>query len=447
MRIKARVAAERGRTEQICKELLNTAKSVGSAANPATAAQKEMYLGYHKGARAKARQRELREQAEEKAVQDAEPTALLIQATSAGFESGNAATIVINHVPITLQNNENGHDRGLHIVLVNPADAKVEFAKVFDTHESSQHLDNFIATGVPDGHIVVAACKDECFTNISESAKKWFTDMGSKEINNLKYREGFAFIGINGEVFANEMRGGNTKDGVEVTQIFERQEDEAAGDDEEEPQRLSVMNANTGEGEGIYQDECGEAVFSTHDQLESTSGDVITFSAAVPGARIVITQETNADDGTVVKEVKSMTAQVIIGKYTESLSLQGGNRYSINSSKLNFVPKQELTDEERETYGFKLEEPQAADSKKQEQEGVYRSTRTKEVMYTSKDDPSAYTGKDPVEFLSKYELSKTQRAMYGFDLDMKQKREGGMKTAFFDLMAQEVGKDGVLEEN
>ena len=52
---------------------------------------------------------------------------------------------------------------------------------------------------MPNGHIVVAACKDDCVTNLSTAGKKWFFDMGSKEIWNLGYRQGFSFIGINGQ--------------------------------------------------------------------------------------------------------------------------------------------------------------------------------------------------------------------------------------------------------
>lgn len=69
-------------------------------------------------------------------------------------------------------------------------------AKVFDTYETSTALDKLI-TGdlIPEGHIVAAACKDDCTTNISFAAMNWFTEMGSREFTNLHYRDGFAFIG------------------------------------------------------------------------------------------------------------------------------------------------------------------------------------------------------------------------------------------------------------
>jgi len=66
---------------------------------------------------------------------------------------------------------------------------------VFDTYRRSDKFDQFIDEGIEEGHIVAAACRDDCITNMSEKGKKWFEDMGSLEIKELGYRQGFAFIG------------------------------------------------------------------------------------------------------------------------------------------------------------------------------------------------------------------------------------------------------------
>lgn len=71
-----------------------------------------------------------------------------------------------------------------------------------------------------DGYIVVAACQDECVTNLSDASKQFFADMGSTEIWNLKYREGFAFIGIKGRKECQEQRTVKVEDCVSATQIF-----------------------------------------------------------------------------------------------------------------------------------------------------------------------------------------------------------------------------------
>ena len=90
------------------------------------------------------------------------------------------------------------------MVVINPFNGKTEYAKVFDTFKSGYDFDKFIDKGIPDGYVIAAACKDECRTNLSMKAKVWFAKMGSEEIMNLKYREGFAFVGIMGREYSKE---------------------------------------------------------------------------------------------------------------------------------------------------------------------------------------------------------------------------------------------------
>ena len=84
--------------------------------------------------------------------------------------------------------NENFHYRGLHIVILDPRNGSPTEAHVFDTNETSKEFDAFIEKGVPEGHIVIAACKDDCVKEMSQKGKDWFEAMGSKEIEFLKYR-------------------------------------------------------------------------------------------------------------------------------------------------------------------------------------------------------------------------------------------------------------------
>ena len=129
----------------------------------------------------------------------------MIQASSAGFNAGDSAEIIVNDVKVEFQPNEQNHYRGLHVAQLDPTNGKVIMARVFDTHSTSQGLEAFIKT-VPVGHIVVAACKDECASNLSQTARQWFVSMGSQEISRLQYREGFVFIGTNGIKEYREMR-------------------------------------------------------------------------------------------------------------------------------------------------------------------------------------------------------------------------------------------------
>ncbi len=62
---------------------------------------------------------------------------LLIQVKSGGYESGNMAGIMINDIPVQFEKNENNHLRGLHIVIINSMNGKVEMTRVFDTYKTS----------------------------------------------------------------------------------------------------------------------------------------------------------------------------------------------------------------------------------------------------------------------------------------------------------------------
>ena len=76
--------------------------------------------------------------------------------------------------------------------------------------------------------IVIAACKDDCVTNLSEAGKQWFIDMGSEDIQFLDFRCSFCFIGITGQKEPLEKRSSkNLGDDsekylnpVSITQIF-----------------------------------------------------------------------------------------------------------------------------------------------------------------------------------------------------------------------------------
>lgn len=142
---------------------------------------------------------------------------LVVEASSAGFCAGDYATIKINDVEVELAPNENKHYRGLHIVLINQANGKVDLAQVFDTYATSIGFEDFIKKGVPAGYIVAAAGKDDCTQQLSWNSRKWFVKMGSKEIWKLRYRQGFAFIGTTGKSKPNEERAVREEDQVSVT--------------------------------------------------------------------------------------------------------------------------------------------------------------------------------------------------------------------------------------
>ena len=117
------------------------------------------------------------------------PLVLVIQASSAGPEAGNFAKISLNDCPVPIEDKHgDSNQRGLHILVVNPATGKIHTASVFDTYARSSEFDDFIEGGIPRDFIVVAACKGDCSLRLSLKAKYWFAKMGSKEIWRLDYR-------------------------------------------------------------------------------------------------------------------------------------------------------------------------------------------------------------------------------------------------------------------
>ena len=42
---------------------------------------------------------------------------------------------------------------------------------MFDTYQAPDDFDEFIKVGITEGHIVVAACMDDCTTRLSEAGK------------------------------------------------------------------------------------------------------------------------------------------------------------------------------------------------------------------------------------------------------------------------------------
>ena len=74
---------------------------------------------------------------------------------------------MINNRIIPLKYNESGHQRGLHIVIINNISGHIEMQEIFDTYKFSNGFDRFIANPIPEGYIIVAACKDECVSALS----------------------------------------------------------------------------------------------------------------------------------------------------------------------------------------------------------------------------------------------------------------------------------------
>ena len=111
---------------------------------------------------------------------------------------------------IECNKNENGHFRGLHVVIIDPKTGELKLAEVFDTYKSSERLDRFINHGIPKELIIICACKDDISKNLSTTAKIWLEQMGAKHIYDVEYRQAYAFVGLSGKPkFTSDERGEN----------------------------------------------------------------------------------------------------------------------------------------------------------------------------------------------------------------------------------------------
>lgn len=104
-----------------------------------------------------------------------------IRAKSSGFDGSNLAEITIDDKPVTVHRSGQDNSRGLHLVIINPFTGIVEMAQVFDTYQDGACFADFIKWyDIPDGYIIVAACKDDCVSKLTDKGKEFFAKMGSK---------------------------------------------------------------------------------------------------------------------------------------------------------------------------------------------------------------------------------------------------------------------------
>lgn len=125
--------------------------------------------------------------------------------------NGNNARIVVNDEDVLEK-----AGRGVNIIALAGQNHEVIHSQTYDTFASkkaSEQLAADLAT-IPLGSVIVAAVKDEASKSLTQSAKDFFINMGSKEVSQLGYREGWLFIGIKGTKSHLEKRGADVNAGL-----------------------------------------------------------------------------------------------------------------------------------------------------------------------------------------------------------------------------------------
>ncbi|XP_023933414.1 cell surface hyaluronidase [Lingula anatina] len=90
--------------------------------------------------------------------------------------------------------------RGLNVRVIDRLSGNTTERQAFDTYydqTASQRLVDFLKKQ-KNGDIIVILAVDEASTKLSKDAKDFLTNMGSKEIGNLRYRDPWTFITIKG---------------------------------------------------------------------------------------------------------------------------------------------------------------------------------------------------------------------------------------------------------
>lgn len=118
-----------------------------------------------------------------------------IAAESAGDQVGPYARLYHNGARVDVAKNRNKSVRGINVMVLSPRDGAVVASASFDTSSRSDGFDSFIRRSFAGGSPVVAAVNGDAAGKLSPEGRKWFADMGSAEIKNLKKGESFVFLG------------------------------------------------------------------------------------------------------------------------------------------------------------------------------------------------------------------------------------------------------------
>jgi len=147
------------------------------------------------------------------------PTETTVQATestgvrivSAGHGDGNRADFFLNDKKIDIRG-EAGR-RGLNVVTLDPDTQQVTSRKTYDVWADPQTENTRLAgdiNSLPDGRIVMVACKDSGMENLDARAIAALWSAGAT-IPGGKEREGYALIGVKGGDALAEEQGGRVE--------------------------------------------------------------------------------------------------------------------------------------------------------------------------------------------------------------------------------------------
>ncbi|KAG0057679.1 hypothetical protein BGZ83_005618 [Gryganskiella cystojenkinii] len=121
-------------------------------------------------------------------------TSFTVKVQSGGYHSGNFSKIIINESTMSVSS------RGINMVVIDPVQGVLIESVSFDTHISEDESDDLarLIDWLQPGMIVVCAGKDDCFEHLTAAARTALKQLGSKHIDDLKYRDSWCMIGEKG---------------------------------------------------------------------------------------------------------------------------------------------------------------------------------------------------------------------------------------------------------
>ncbi|XP_076800800.1 protein O-linked-mannose beta-1,2-N-acetylglucosaminyltransferase 1-like [Clavelina lepadiformis] len=108
-----------------------------------------------------------------------------------------------------IQRDDRENDRGIHVIAINQVTGAVMAVQVFDTYLEGQDklLRSFVNSINDNNRILVMAVKDEASLHLGKDTRQFIKEMGSSQIENLKWRSMWAIItNKNGNVKMEELK-------------------------------------------------------------------------------------------------------------------------------------------------------------------------------------------------------------------------------------------------
>lgn len=105
--------------------------------------------------------------------------------------------------------NHDSGKRGLNVVALEPFKHELILNQSYDTFGDAKASAKFVKDfkKLPKASVIIIGVKDEASKRLSGEAKEVIKALGSEEIVNLGFRQGFAFIGVKGQIKFLEKRG------------------------------------------------------------------------------------------------------------------------------------------------------------------------------------------------------------------------------------------------